>query len=436
MRNDWTNDIGKRMEEHRIDGFGDMWPDIEAAVKEAQAAQKRQKARAAWLRRSVATVMAAAALVALVLWLPAIRSSHTATPSGTAATPQSIAQTDKANSGHTSTTTGSAPTAEVPPTPATGTVRLASAAVKPSLLAQNAASHETIPEQATSTSGGTGTENQSENAIKNTDEVIASTTKEDDRPKASAENGKQPANTPSKGAATTWAYDVSNAPIEITNADNDDKWAIGLFTFNSPAKIGNSNSDDILAYYDTNGSTMGGTNTIAPSIGVADVNLQHKQPVSVGASVQYSLNRQWSIETGLAYTYLNSDYSNKQISCEQRLHYLGIPVKVNFSLYNSRRLNVYLTAGGMAEKLVSGHFKVTYTQAKGYDTNNSLKEGGLQWSVKGAAGIAFNITPAVAIYAEPGIGHYFDNGSRMKSFYKDSPTCFNLLVGLRFNAKR
>ena len=32
MRNDWTNDIGKRMEEHRIDGFGDMWPGIEAAV--------------------------------------------------------------------------------------------------------------------------------------------------------------------------------------------------------------------------------------------------------------------------------------------------------------------------------------------------------------------------------------------------------------------
>lgn len=227
---------------------------------------------------------------------------------------------------------------------------------------------------------------------------------------------------------------MSNAPIEIARADNDDKWAIGLFAFNSPAKIGNSNDDNLYAFAD--GSTMGGTNSIAPSIGVADVNLQHKQPVSVGASVQYSLNRQWSLETGLAYTYLNSDYSDKQINCEQRLHYLGIPVKVNFSLYNSRRLNVYLTAGGMAEKLVSGHFKVAYTQAKGYDTNNTLKEGGLQWSVKGAAGIAFNITPAVAIYAEPGIGHYFDNGSRMKSFYKDSPTCFNLLVGLRFNAKR
>ncbi len=433
MRNDWTNDIGKRMEEHRIDGFGDMWPGIEAAVKEAQAAQKRQKARTAWLRRSMATVMAAAAVVALVLCLPAIRSSHTATPSRTTATPQSIAQTNKANSDRTSTATSSATTAEVPPTPATGTLRLAPTAVKPSLLAQNAANHETSPEQATSTTGGTGTENQSEDAIKNTGNVIASTTKEDDRPKASAENGKQQAKTTSKGAATTWAYDVSNAPIKIAKADNDDKWAIGLFAFNSPAKIGNSNSDDLFAFAD--GSTMGGTNSIAPSIGVADVNLQHKQPVSVGASVQYSLNLQWSLETGLAYTYLYSDYSNKQVNCEQRLHYLGIPVKVNFSLYNSRRLNVYLTAGGMAEKLVNGHFKVAYTQAKGYDTNNSLKEGGLQWSVKGAAGIAFNITPAVAIYAEPGIGHYFDNGSRMKSFYKDSPTCFNLLVGLRFNAK-
>lgn len=434
MRNDWTNDIGKRMDEHRIDGFGDMWPGIEAAVKEAQAAQKRQKARAAWLRRSVAAVAAAAAVVAAVLWLPAIRSSRTAAPSGTTVTSPNIAQNDNANSSQASQTAGPAPTAEVPPTHAAGTVRLASAAAEPSLLAQNATSHGTAPKQAIATIGGAGTKNQSEDAMKNADEVIAGTAKENDRPEATAENGKQQAKPQSKGAATTWAYDVSNAPIEIARADNDDKWAIGLFAFNSPAKIGNSNDDNLYAFAD--GSTMGGTNSIAPSIGVADVNLQHKQPVSVGASVQYSLNRQWSLETGLAYTYLNSDYSDKQINCEQRLHYLGIPVKVNFSLYNSRRLNVYLTAGGMAEKLVSGHFKVAYTQAKGYDTNNTLKEGGLQWSVKGAAGIAFNITPAVAIYAEPGIGHYFDNGSRMKSFYKDSPTCFNLLVGLRFNAKR
>lgn len=116
MRNDWTNDIGKRMDEHRIDGFGDMWPGIEAAVKEAQAAQKRQKARAAWLRRSVAAVAAAAAVVAAVLWLPAIRSSRTAAPSGTTVTSPNIAQNDNANSSQASQTAGPAPTAEVPPT--------------------------------------------------------------------------------------------------------------------------------------------------------------------------------------------------------------------------------------------------------------------------------------------------------------------------------
>lgn len=432
MRNDWTNDIGKRMDEHRIDGFGDMWPGIEAAVKEAQAAQKRQKARTAWLR-SVAALVAAAAVVAALVWIPATRSNHTTTPSGAIVAPQGIAQSGKTADTQAANAT---PNAKATSKLATGTGHLASAVAKPSLLAQNTTSNETTPELTAVAPDETGTTSHTEDAVKNEGAILASTAKENDHAKESTENGNKQTSTQNKNAANIWAYDVSNTPIEIAKTDNNDNWAIGLYAFNSPAKIGNSDDNVSFSANPADGATMGETNTIAPSIGVADVTLRHKQPVSVGASVQYNINRRWSLEAGLAYTYLNSDYSNKQINCEQRLHYLGIPVKVNFSLYNSRRLNVYLTAGGMAEKLVSGHFKVTYTQAKGHDTNSSLKEGGLQWSVKGAAGIAFNITPAVAIYTEPGIGHYFDNGSRMQSFYKDSPTCFNLLVGLRFNAKR
>ncbi len=421
MSNDWTNNIGKRMDEHRLDGFSDMWPDIEAAVKEAQAAQKRKRAHAAWLRRSVAAVAAAAAIVAALMWMPAADITQTKVDNASTAIPQGIAKAES-----------DTPQAAVAGSTPKATVIAArhSATAHPMLLAQTTSDKsEPATTQAVASTEGVGQEAQIATHPASASQEGTSATGKAATP--SAGDSKQSKATQSK----TWAYDVSNTPFEIAKNDDGEKWDVGLFAFNSPAKIGSNGGD--ICFTSADGAsekpTIGSTNAVAPSIGVVDVELHHKQPVSVGASVRYNIDRHWSVETGLTYTYLNSDYSNSQVNCEQRLHYLGIPVKVNFNLYSNRRVNVYLTGGGMAEKLVSGRFKATYTQTKGYNNSISLKEGGLQWSIKGAAGIAFNISPAISIYAEPGIGHYFDNGSNMKSFYKDSPTCFNLLVGLRFN---
>ena len=52
-----------------------------------------------------------------------------------------------------------------------------------------------------------------------------------------------------------------------------------------------------------------------------------------------------------------------------------------------------------------------------------------------AAGVQYNFIPQLGIYVEPGIKHYFDNGSHIRNFFKHHPTNFNLQVGLRLNIK-
>ena len=59
----------------------------------------------------------------------------------------------------------------------------------------------------------------------------------------------------------------------------------------------------------------------------------------------------------------------------------------------------------------------------------------LQFSVNGAIGVEFNLSCRFSIYAEPGIGYYFDNGSSLPTYYRDKPFSFNLNVGLKFNIK-
>ena len=162
-------------------------------------------------------------------------------------------------------------------------------------------------------------------------------------------------------------------------------------------------------------------------------NLTHHQPVRLGLSLRYRLNDRWSIESGLAYTRLRSDLKWRSgQEAEQTLSYIGIPVNANYLLWGSRYVNFYVSVGGMVEKMVKGSL---YTTAKGKEQSESISIHPLQFSVNGGIGAEFNLTNQFSIYAEPGMGYYFDNGSDVRTYYQDKPFSFNLNLGLRFNIK-
>ena len=169
------------------------------------------------------------------------------------------------------------------------------------------------------------------------------------------------------------------------------------------------------------------------------VDAHHRQPVKVGLSVRYHLNNRWSIQTGIDYSYHSSDVikqiEDSQIQGEQKLHFVGVPVALSYSLWSPGKFNFYLTAGGEVEKLVKG------TQTTKSRTSNftdkvervNVKEKPWQFSFVGSGGVQFNVNHLLSIYAEPGIGYYFDNRSSLPVIYQEKPVNFNLNMGIRFN---
>ena len=157
---------------------------------------------------------------------------------------------------------------------------------------------------------------------------------------------------------------------------------------------------------------------------------RHHQPVRFGFSLRYRLNDRWSIESGLTYTRLSADFTktvdDKSVTTEQRLNYIGIPVTASYLLWGSRYVNIYLSAGAMVEKMISG----SRTTA---GVTNSVSIHPLQFSVNGAAGAEFRFTPQFSLYAEPGLGYWFDNGSDIPTYYQDKPLSFSLSLGLRLS---
>jgi hypothetical protein len=154
------------------------------------------------------------------------------------------------------------------------------------------------------------------------------------------------------------------------------------------------------------------------------------QPISFGLSVNIPISSKFSVSTGVVYTRLSSDFTSIANSLvyerQQKLHYVGIPLTVQYNVWQWRGLNVYATAGGQADFNVKAYMTTEGTETK-------LEKDNLQWSVNAALGVQYNFIPQLGIYVEPGIKHYFDNGSHIQNYFKHRPTNFNLQIGLRLN---
>lgn len=215
--------------------------------------------------------------------------------------------------------------------------------------------------------------------------------------------------------------------------------AINLYASNGFGNLSSRNgvlmSPELLANYDyyTNPNSFGTRAGGPVYLANHEEQQTYNQPISFGLTVNFPISSGFSISSGVVYTRLRSDFTSISNSFvykkQQTLHYVGIPLTVQYNVWQWHGLNVYATAGGQAD------FNVEAKQnTDGLETK--LEKDDMQWSVNAAVGVQYNILPMLGIYAEPGIKYYFDNGSHIRNFFKHHPTNFNLQVGLRLNMGR
>lgn len=168
-----------------------------------------------------------------------------------------------------------------------------------------------------------------------------------------------------------------------------------------------------------------------------EARIRHKVPVTFGLSVYYNLGKRWGIGTGLNYTKLSSELhsgsDNNYIKGDQTVHYLGIPVQVNYNVIQKGRFTGYITGGALVEKPIAGNITTTYV------VNDEIKESSkerldpkpFQFSVNAAAGLQVKLIDKVGIYAEPGIGYHFKEENAPNTIYKEKPLHFNMKFGIR-----
>ena len=204
----------------------------------------------------------------------------------------------------------------------------------------------------------------------------------------------------------------------------------------SSNQMSGNGSQAVSSFLAQDAPTYGALNLLAPNgknllaATGSEVRRHHRQPIKAGVSLRYHISDRWSVQTGVNYSYHSSDIEEENLTTEQRLHFVGIPVAASYSVWHTDHFNVYLTAGGEVEKLVRGTQRRLY---RTHEQTDRVHMGQLQVSATVSAGAEYRITPVVGVYVEPGGVYHFDNGSGLSTTYHDHPLDFSLNLGVRFN---
>ena len=217
----------------------------------------------------------------------------------------------------------------------------------------------------------------------------------------------------------------------------------GMGNVNSGSNIANRYSDSGVMADPMPGvypaPSVGGSNDVDYLMAAAYKALQkspqgkakHHAPVSVGMQIAFGVAPRLSLSTGVVYTRTSSDFypyaPNNDYNVHQVLHYVGIPVGLNYELWRSGGFHAYVMAGAEAAYNVKNDTDEDGTKKQ------DAKRDKVQFSGKASLGAQYDISPSVGLYIEPGAKYYFDNGSDIENTFKDKKLNFNLQFGLRFN---
>ncbi len=164
----------------------------------------------------------------------------------------------------------------------------------------------------------------------------------------------------------------------------------------------------------------------------------HYKPITFGIAVTKSPGKRWDLETGLQYSLLKSVFTLGEgayyIKQTQKVHYLGIPLRVSYKWLDMRSWVVYSSVGGGLNIPVYGKLNEQYvtglTIPKKSDWHITPP---LQWSVGTGVGIQYKLAPHWGIYLEPSLNWFVPNGSACHTIWTEHPLSITVPLGIRYS---
>ena len=163
--------------------------------------------------------------------------------------------------------------------------------------------------------------------------------------------------------------------------------------------------------------------------------MKHNRPISFGVRVKKNISNRINLKTGLSYSYFLSELDESDVKIQQNIHYLGIPVGVEFLLLKKNRLNLYVSSEFSVEKGIAYYLnslgKTIIGTIDVFEYRGSVR--GLQFSANTGLGISYNFIKTFGLYAETNAIYYIKDNRQYQSFRTEKPFNFGFIIGLKFD---
>lgn len=443
---DWTDAMRQALRDAEIQPAEGGW---ERLQRELEAAEKTAAPVSVTPRRSLwriygPRIAAAAAVVLLgivageLLWQPELQpdvaapglASMSAADDAAVGRPETsdeesgrlrsmaesstlLARADRVSAGKAERASVRTPAAETPSERGRGTT-------------YESASKSAAPHTATAPSGEDGRASAADEAVADADKSA-----EETRQRRSATRSAPSSNAAGRKSASVRSVAAANGmedPFAEANHRSSGT-SLSLFAGGGMTGGGTLGNTALRSYSIMAGdavSIVGNGNNFAPMQrndynDYEESSFRHHLPLSFGLTLRKELPRGFSLESGVVYTLLRSDvrtrFSSKDVS--QKLHFIGIPLRMNWQFVARGGLSAYLGAGGMAEKCVSAKFG-----------SETVDESSLQWSLLAAVGAQYRLTDYVGLYFEPEVSYYLTD-TELRTSRSDAPLTLTLRLGVR-----
>ncbi len=165
--------------------------------------------------------------------------------------------------------------------------------------------------------------------------------------------------------------------------------------------------------------------TCSENTKIEGMSYKHRPPITFGVSLGINLTPRFAFITGLDYSLYHSrktiEYPGETKTEMQQLHYLGLPLRLNYTIYSKSSFEWYAGGGVIVEKCIYAKSETTV-----------LKETNFLWSLAVTTGIQYNITRNFSIYCEPYCS-YLLSETTLPSYRNDNALEISANFGIRVN---
>lgn len=154
-------------------------------------------------------------------------------------------------------------------------------------------------------------------------------------------------------------------------------------------------------------------------------------PIVAGASVKFQLTPRWSLVSGVDYSLRKIKYiSLYEIPVNHKVHYLGIPIRADYSYPLNRHFDIYAGAGVKLDLCIASKMNyAVYSTEKGLEIFGShYYNSPARFGLLACCGVQFNLIDELGIYLEPNAAYFF-SGSNPKLM-------LSMNTGIRYTPKR